>query len=62
MRELIEQLKTQNELLIVSKEVNPKYELAAVTKAIQGSSNKTVLFDRLPIFPNSGLVWDVQPG
>jgi len=47
MRELIEQLKTQNELLIVSKEVNPKYELAAVTKAIQGSSNKTVLFERV---------------
>jgi len=47
MRELINQLKSQDELLIVNREVKPDYELAAVTRAVQRSSNKTILFEQV---------------
>ena len=47
MRDLIKKLESQDELLVVSKQVKSNYELAAVTKAVQKSSNKTVLFEKV---------------
>jgi UbiD family decarboxylase len=45
MQNLINDLKARDELLVVTKEVDPTFELAAVTRAVQRSSNKTVLFE-----------------
>jgi len=57
MRSLIESLKERDALQIVTKKVNPKFELAAVTKAVQQSSNKAVFFENvlgsdLPVITN----------
>ena len=47
MHSLINDLKARGELAVVSREVNPQHELAAVIRAVQQSSNKTVLFDNV---------------
>jgi UbiD family decarboxylase len=47
MREFIAQLAANGELLIVREQVNPKYELAAVTKKIQATSTQAVLFENV---------------
>jgi UbiD family decarboxylase len=57
MQYLIDDLKARDELLVISKEVDPCFELAAVTKAVQQSSNKTVLFEnvhgsKMPVISN----------
>jgi len=44
MRAFIEQLAAAGELLVVHEPVNQRYELAAVTKKIQATSEKAVLF------------------
>lgn len=45
MREYIEALRRQGDLLTVSRRVNPEYELAAVTKAVQKRGDQAVLFE-----------------
>ena len=57
MREVIDALNGSGELLRINKEVDPFYELAAVTKAVQRSTNQTVLFEnvrgsQLPVATN----------
>jgi UbiD family decarboxylase len=57
MREFIEQLAANGELLVVREQVNPKFELAAVTKKIQATSTRAVLFKNvagtnLPVVSN----------
>jgi 4-hydroxybenzoate decarboxylase len=57
MRDLIKQLSDNGELLIVEREVDPRFELAAVTKRIQQAGDKAVLFRRvtgtaLPVVSN----------
>jgi UbiD family decarboxylase len=57
MREFIERLAANNELLVVHEQVSPRYELAAVTKKIQATSAKAVLFKNvagtsLPVVSN----------
>lgn len=47
MRSLIDTLRNRNELVVVKKEVDPLHELAAVTRAVQHSSNSTVLFEKV---------------
>ncbi len=47
MRALIDELDTSGDLLRIRREVDPKFELAAVTKAVQHSSNETVLFEKV---------------
>lgn len=44
MRNVIDALDASGELLHIDKEVDPLYELAAVTKAVQHATNQTVLF------------------
>ncbi len=44
MREYINQLRAAGELLDIHRQVNPKHELAAVTKAVQKSGEKVPLF------------------
>jgi UbiD family decarboxylase len=57
MREFIERLAANSELLVVHEQVSPRYELAAVTKKIQTTSAKAVLFKNvagtsLPVVSN----------
>lgn len=57
MRDLIKRLTETGELLIVEREVNPKFELAAVTSQVQKSGDKAVLFKKvtgtpLPVVSN----------
>lgn len=57
MREFVEQLRRAGELLVVKKAVDPEYELAAVTRAVQRDGEKAVLFDnvkgtKLPVVSN----------
>ncbi|MFC4313058.1 UbiD family decarboxylase [Steroidobacter flavus] len=57
MKDFIEKLAADGELLIVDEPVNPKFELAAVTRKIQTISEKAVLFNnvagtRLPVVSN----------
>lgn len=57
MRNFIDLLEKQGELLVVEREVDPRYELAAVVKAIQRSDDKAVLFKNvagtsLPVVSN----------
>jgi UbiD family decarboxylase len=57
LRTLIEKLAAQDELLTVQKEVDPRFELAAVVSKIQKGENKAVLFERvkgsqLPVLAN----------
>lgn len=57
MKELIERLAAAGDLLVVNREVDPRYELAAVTKRIQDTSAKAVLFEKvtgsaLPVVSN----------
>jgi len=47
MRALIDDLRARDELLIIQREVDPRHELAAVTKAVQQSSNSSVLFENV---------------
>ncbi len=47
MRDLISELDASGELLCIEKEVDPLFELAAVTKAVQHASNQTVLFENV---------------
>lgn len=44
MREYLERLRQRGELLEISRPVNPKHELAAVTQAVQRQLGKPVLF------------------
>lgn len=44
MRAFIEQLAADGELLMVREQVDPRYELAAITKKIQTTSAKAVMF------------------
>ena len=57
MRELIKQLSNRGELLLVERKVEPRYELAAVTKRVQQSGEQAVLFTNvagtsLPVVSN----------
>ena len=57
MRKTIDALEASGELLRVKREVDPLFELAAVTKAVQNGSNETVLFEsvkgsRFPVATN----------
>lgn len=57
MKEFVEKLAADGELLVVNQQVDPRYELAAVTKKIQTTSDKAVLFKnvagtRLPVVSN----------
>jgi UbiD family decarboxylase len=57
MREFVERLRGAGELLVVKRPVDPAYELAAVTKAVQRLGEKAVLFEnvkrtRLPVVSN----------
>ncbi len=47
MREYMQMLRAQGQLLEVHREVSPKHELAAVTQAVQRSSGKALLFHRV---------------
>lgn len=47
MREFIQTLLSRNDVSVVDRAVDPKYELAAVTKASQRVSEKAVLFERV---------------
>ena len=62
---LLERLDGMNQLIRVQKEVDPRFELAAVTKHIQQHSNLPVVFERVRgtpfrvasnVFGNYGLV------
>lgn len=44
MQKLLDELATKNDLVHVKRQVDPKFELAAVTKALQDASNEAVLF------------------
>ena len=44
MRQLIEQMAGSGELLVVEREVDPRFELAAVTKRVQQTGDQGVLF------------------
>lgn len=57
MREFVDKVAANGELLIVNERVDPRYELAAVTKKVQATSEKAVLFKnvvgtRLPVVSN----------
>lgn len=57
MRDYLEQLKNAGRLATVSREVDPKFELAAVTRAFQRQHHDAVLFDNvrgtsLPVVTN----------
>jgi UbiD family decarboxylase len=57
MRELISELSARGELLVVDRQVDPRYELAAVTRGVQRSGEQAVLFrhvagSRLPVVSN----------
>lgn len=45
MRAFLEQLRQTGELLVINKEVEPEYELAAVTRAAQLQSDAVLLFE-----------------
>ncbi len=47
MREYLEKLRRQGELLVVDREVDPRFELAAVTDKVQRTLGKPVLFERV---------------
>lgn len=47
MREYLERLKQSGELVTVSREVDPTFELAAVTRAFQRRHDKPVLFENV---------------
>lgn len=47
MRNFINDIIKQNEMFVVERNVNPKYELAAVTKSVQNSSENAVLFKNI---------------
>jgi UbiD family decarboxylase len=57
MRKYLQRLKSRGELLEVSREVDPKHELAAVTSAAQRRWGKPILFHKvkgtkLPVLTN----------
>ena len=57
MRQLIEQMAGSGELLVVEREVDPRFELAAVTKRVQQTGDQGVLFRKvagtaLPVVSN----------
>ena len=57
MRDYMERLRSQGELLVVDREVDAKHELAAVTEKVQRTVNKPLLFNnvsgtRLPVLTN----------
>lgn len=57
MRNLIKRLSDAGELLVVEREVDPRFELAAVTRRVQQVGDKAVLFTRvrgtaLPVVSN----------
>ncbi len=57
MRDFVDQLAHDGELLVVDREVNPRFELAALTKAAQQQSNKALLLNHvtgsaLPVITN----------
>lgn len=47
MREYLKQLESDNELRVVEREVHPRYELAAVTRAAQREGESALLFTRV---------------
>lgn len=47
MRRYVESLEQCGELVVVDREVDPKYELAAVTKKLEDQLNKAVLFTNI---------------
>ncbi|MBI3976545.1 MAG: UbiD family decarboxylase [Chloroflexi bacterium] len=47
MRKFTESLRARGELLVVEREVDPRFELAAVTAKVGKTSNKAVLFNRV---------------
>lgn len=47
MREYLQQLEASGELVTVSREVDPEFELAAVTRAFQRRHDKPVLFEKV---------------
>ena len=47
MRKMIDELEASGELLCIGKAVDPLFELAAVTKAVQNTSNQTMLFENV---------------
>ena len=47
MQEYIERLRAQGELLVVEREVDPRFELAAVTEKVQKTINQPLLFERV---------------
>ena len=57
MRTLIKELSDRRELLLVDREVDPRFELAAVTKCVQKDGEQAVLFNKvagtsLPVVSN----------
>ena len=57
MRKYMERLKARGELLEVTREIDPKHELAAVTSAAHRRWNRPILFHnvkgtRLPVLTN----------
>ena len=57
MRTLIKELSDRQELLLVDREVDPRFELAAVTQCVQREGQQAVLFNKvagtsLPVVSN----------
>ncbi|MBS0417903.1 MAG: UbiD family decarboxylase [Proteobacteria bacterium] len=57
MKRLMQQLAANGELLVVRRQVDPRYELAAVTRQVQRTGNAAVLFENvagtsLPVVSN----------
>ena len=57
MRELVERLRAEAQLAVVKAEVDPRFELAAITQRIQETDGRAVLFERvkgtrLPVVSN----------
>ena len=45
MKDFIRDLVTRGELAVVKRPVNPRHELAAVTRAVQKAGEQAVLFE-----------------
>ena len=58
MKDFIRDLVARGELAVVKRPVNPRHELAAVTRAVQKAGEQAVLFEKvggsdLPVSPIS---------
>jgi UbiD family decarboxylase len=58
MRDYMERLRIADDLLVTDREIDPKFELAAITQKVQKTSNKAILFNNvkgtnLPVLTNT---------